>query len=488
MGAGFAGSLTALGLHQLGHRVLLIEKNSHPRFAIGESSTPIADMILRDLAKRYDLPWLNSFSRYGSWQEAHPEIACGRKRGFSYYHHRPGQPFQTDANHSHELLVAASANDRQSDTNWYRSELDAFLVDKVQAAGIDYLDQTTVTSLHRLSGRWKLETQCKNRDCSFTSSWLIDATGSDALLTKLGISTGTSFRTHSTAIYSHFTGVKPWREWLHEHHISTGDYPYHPDWSALHHILEEGWLWMLRFNNGITSAGLVLDPTRPTTGRHAPAGWNHIIGRYPSLATLFEEASFAAQPGHLIITPRLQRRTRQAAGEGWIALPHTVGFVDPLHSTGIAHTLCGVERILHAFEAKPQFPARFPEKYEQLLFREFDFIDLLVAGSYKTRSQPELFATYSMLYFTAAIHYEQRRLQETSDMPRTFLSADHPELYNLTLRSYQQLQELLGSRPVPTQRIRRFRQEIQQAIAPYNIAGLLEPEVPNMYRHTTADF
>ncbi len=132
IGAGFSGSLTALGLHQIGYDVVLIEKDSHPRFAIGESSTPIADLILRDLSGRYDLPWLQEISRYGSWQQTHPEIACGLKRGFSYFKHEAGQSFQADVSHKKELLVAASVNDRQSDTNWFRSDVDAFFVRKVK--------------------------------------------------------------------------------------------------------------------------------------------------------------------------------------------------------------------------------------------------------------------------------------------------------------------------------------------------------------------
>lgn len=83
-GAGFAGSLTALILHNLGFKVCLLEKGQHPRFAIGESSTPVADLIIRNLASKYNLPWLHDFSRYGSWQQSHPEIVCGIKRGFSF--------------------------------------------------------------------------------------------------------------------------------------------------------------------------------------------------------------------------------------------------------------------------------------------------------------------------------------------------------------------------------------------------------------------
>lgn len=135
-GAGFGGSLMALVLHSLGFRVCLVEKGQHPRFAIGESSTPIADMILRQLSKQYNLPWLKDFSRYGSWQQSYPEIVCGIKRGFSYFKHYPGKKFTSDINHCNELLVAASTDDIHSDTNWLRADFDAFLVTKVKETGI----------------------------------------------------------------------------------------------------------------------------------------------------------------------------------------------------------------------------------------------------------------------------------------------------------------------------------------------------------------
>ena len=62
VGSGFSGSITAMALTKIGYTVCLIEKSRHPRFAIGESSTPIADMILRDLADDYDLPFLKKLT------------------------------------------------------------------------------------------------------------------------------------------------------------------------------------------------------------------------------------------------------------------------------------------------------------------------------------------------------------------------------------------------------------------------------------------
>ena len=68
VGSGFAGSLTALALLRRGRRVVLIERGRHPRFAIGESSTPLANLLLEELADRYDLPQVRVFSKWGTWQ------------------------------------------------------------------------------------------------------------------------------------------------------------------------------------------------------------------------------------------------------------------------------------------------------------------------------------------------------------------------------------------------------------------------------------
>src|SRR5258708_2211792 len=93
VGSGFAGSLFAMIARRLGRSVILIERGSHPRFAIGESSTPLADLLLEELAVRYDLPRLLPLCKWGTWQKTYPNIAAGLKRGFSFYHHRRGERF-----------------------------------------------------------------------------------------------------------------------------------------------------------------------------------------------------------------------------------------------------------------------------------------------------------------------------------------------------------------------------------------------------------
>src|SRR5262245_39004463 len=151
LGSGFAGSLLAMIARRLGRSVVLIERGRHPRFAIGESSTPLANLLLEELARRYDLPQVASLAKWGTWQKAHPDIGCGLKRGFSFYHHVHGQEWTNDPARGDQLLVAASPHDEIADTHWYRPDFDHFLVRQAQELGVEYLDEARIEHV-RFSG------------------------------------------------------------------------------------------------------------------------------------------------------------------------------------------------------------------------------------------------------------------------------------------------------------------------------------------------
>jgi tetracycline 7-halogenase / FADH2 O2-dependent halogenase len=490
-GSGFAGSLAALALKQCGYRVCLIEKEKHPRFAVGESSTPIADMILRKLADNYNLPFLEKISRYGSWQESYPEILCGIKRGFSYFTHERGSNFITDKNHSNALLVAASSNDHDSDTNWYRADVDAFLVQKVQEASIDYLEQTHIVNADESQDDvMTLFIRSGDQAGYLTCNWFIDATGSPDLASDLFDiqSSSEHFQTNSSAIFSHFQNVSPWTKYLkQQQHISIQKYPFNADHSALHHLVEEGWMWNLRFNNNLVSAGFLIDLNHQkaeNTGKNPETAWNKLLSGYSSIAKCYETAQLAPLPGRFVVTDRLQRQLEKIYNGRWIALNHTAGFVDPLHSTGIAHTLTGLERLLELFnkaDPQKQFIQNQLESHQTALSHEFYLIDLLVAGCYLSRRHFNLFHAYTMVYFACTISYEQSRM--AGYHPDTYLNAGDPEIRQLVEESWQDLRDIMEHGPEPKQidgYIRRTRKRIE----PYNKAGLLDSDKENMYHHT----
>ena len=123
VGSGFAGSLLARVLAVIGYDVVLLERGTHPRFAIGESTTPLANLSLERLAARYGLADCHHLATHGRWLAKLPELRRGLKRGFTYYRHHPGEPFGERGLDSERLLVAASPEDAPSDTHWVRADV-----------------------------------------------------------------------------------------------------------------------------------------------------------------------------------------------------------------------------------------------------------------------------------------------------------------------------------------------------------------------------
>lgn len=491
-GAGFGGSLTALILDQLGFKVCLLEKGKHPRFAIGESSTPIADIILRNLSVKYDLPWLYPFSRYGTWQQSYPDIVCGIKRGFSFFKHYPGKEFSTNKNHNNELLVAASTSDELSDTNWLRADFDNFLVQKVMEAKIDYLDLAEIESCTRNNG-WEFSILRDEKRMKIQSSFFIDATGSNNLLQNLfGVtSSSKDFLTDSFALFSHFTEVPYWMDLMHESGLATNDYPYNSDFSATHHILEEGWLWVLRFNDGRTSMGFVLHDAQSYKDMTTTEIWEGLLSKYPTIRKIFSYTKLAGQPGKIIRSPRLQRKLTHCSGPGWVALPHTTGFVDPLFSTGISFSLVGIERIIDSiskhWENQPLLYQDL-KVYETAVFGELQLLDILISGCYQTFDKFEVFSIWSMVYFAITSNYESSRMK--GDTTGSFLHADQLSIKSIAKTSYGGLLKLrnqLNKNKNDKKSIQDFIALIKEQISPINKAGLLDLEVRNMYQRTAVE-
>jgi FADH2 O2-dependent halogenase len=485
MGAGFGGSLSALILDRIGLKSILIDRGAHPRFAIGESSTPASNFVLRDLAQKYELPRLFPLTKYGPWQAAYPQIGCGLKRGFSYFAHSPNQAFQANSDHTSELLVAASENDATGDTHWLRADVDQFFASEAVAAGIPYLDRT-LTSPRQIGDDWLIEGERQGEGVQIQAKFVIDATGEAALLPKtLNLGTHSRpLRTHSRGLFGHFANVKPWDSLLTEQNADVSDYPFCCDDAALHHVFDFGWMWQLRFNHGIVSAGFAIDSARhPLDTSISPEEeWTRLVDRFPSLRQQLASAELTQPPGGLRRTDRMQRHVAQIVGDNWALLPNTAGFIDPLHSTGIAHTLCGIERLMDILSRQWAKPALVSElsRYETALHQEIDLIDQLVHNCYAARTDFNLFTSATMLYFAMVVEFERRRVEGAS-MP-VFLCADDAALRAVV--------EDLSSQLLPIARnpdrdaVQQYRLAVDRAIAPFNSAGLCDPRVRNMYRRT----
>ncbi|MFQ5464027.1 MAG: NAD(P)/FAD-dependent oxidoreductase [Phycisphaerae bacterium] len=519
VGGGFGGSLTALLLGQCGLKTAVLERDRHSRFAIGESSTPIANRIIERLARQYHLPRLLPLCHCGAWKEAYPDVACGCKRGFSYFHHESGRAFTPRADHANELLVAANVDQARADTQWFRADVDAFFADEVRRTGTPFLQRVVIESQcencdgRNGDGTWHLSGDSDSGAWTIEARFLIDATGGTSAFSKSlgGSIDSTRFKTHSRAIFSHFAGVKPWADIHAESGGRAADHPFPMDDAALHHVFDGGWMWVLRFDNGITSAGFVVDVERFPQPDDLPPQreWARWIDRFPSIKAQFAQAS-PVQP--IFRTSRLQRRAARAIGRNWAMLPAAAAFVDPLHSSGIAHNVLGIARLVEACEALDDRSrlGKLLATYEDRLFREVAAVDRLIHGCCRVMHRFDLFAAFSMLYFLGAIDCEEQLSEAASfdvplpeapvseervrpsDSPRTkpakrallsggFLSLLDPRFDALLHASYDRLSHILALNDVAPGAAIELNNLLARKSQAFNQAGLCDLSKHNMY-------
>ena len=489
VGSGFAGSLLARVLAGLGYHVVLLERGTHPRFAIGESSTPLANLSLERIGRRYGLADCYRLATHGRWLEHFPGLRRGLKRGFTFYRHHPGQSFANRGLDSERLLVAASPNDAVADVHWLRADVDHHFVRQAVAAGVDYRDRTELTGATIDSTGVRLTGRRNGAAIDLEAEFVIDASGPGGFLARqLAIPSGLArTQTRSALVFSHFSGVRPMSEVV----PGLPDGPYADDWAAVHHLIDEGWMYSLRLDHGVTSAGFALRPRGPV-GRNgaapvdAAARWQALLARYPTIGSAFADATPLMPVAY---KPRIQHRLTRAAGARWALLPHAYAFVDPLFSTGIAWSLRAIERLALSFEAQAAgrgvpHPDQL-SRYEALLGHEADQIDRFVAGAYEAMAHFDLFAAHAMIYFATVSFAEtrQRIVAEDSAAWNGFLGVGDPVAEPLAGESRRRLRRITRGRGKTgsVEDRRRYADWVTSAIAPQNVAGLADPARHHLY-------
>src|SRR6202034_2966027 len=105
------------------------------------------------------------------------------------------------------------------------------------------------------------------------------------------------------SLFSHFTGVG-------RTPCSGETVPYPVDDAAVHHTFNGGWVWVLRFNNGVTSAGVAAtdEIANRLNFAEGPRAWERLLNLVPALKGQFASAIPQRPFTHL---PRLSFRSAQ---------------------------------------------------------------------------------------------------------------------------------------------------------------------------------
>lgn len=475
VGSGFAGSLISMIARRRGLSVVLLERGKHPRMVIGESSTPLANLLLETIADGYDLPRLRPLSKWGTWQEEYPQLGCGLKRGFTFFNHLvDGAATDLREPSERQMLVAASPRDRIADTHWYRADVDAWLVREAREMGAEYLDELALDGAAQVGGDWVLRGERHGSPLELRAGFVVDASGSGGFLSRalhLGTAPAPDIPA-TTALYAHFRDVGRYSP--DDAHRSAG---YAADDAALHHVFDGGWIWVLRFNNGVTSAGVaatrgIAEAFDLASGE---AGWQRLLAALPDVGRQFAQARECTR---FTWAPQIAFRSAGIAGENWALLPSSAGFVDPLLSTGFPLTLLGILRLAPLLESGRAPSSRHAEleRYAEVTDAELVATGQLIAALYRTMSDFPLFRAVTLLYFAAASYAEAVRRLGRSERVHSFLLQDDPRFWPMAKQVLARARAGLSA----DQR-NRVIEEIYEIVEEIDVAGLAARPADHCY-------
>jgi flavin-dependent dehydrogenase len=297
VGGGPAGSTIGALLAQRGENVVLVEKDVHPRFHIGESLLPMNLPLFEELGVK------DAIDRVGMTKY--------------------GVEFVSPWHDKTTMLDFAQSWDKRLFYSYQvrRSEFDQILWHNAAARGAHAIEGCRISQVEFPSEGGVVATgeDCDGQARRFEAKFLVDASGRDTLLAGRLALKQRNRRHASAAVFVHFTGARrlPGKA---EGNISIF-------W------FDHGWFWFIPLADGATSVGAVCPPefmkSRKTDITSFLAS---LIEQCPALA---ERLAGAQMTGPAAATGNYSYRAQQMTGKNFIMLGDAYAFVDPVFSTGV---------------------------------------------------------------------------------------------------------------------------------------------------------
>jgi FADH2 O2-dependent halogenase len=186
------------------------------------------------------------------------------------------------------------------------------------ACGAEYVDQAELHSVELANGDGaRLRGARRGQAMNIRARLIVDASGPRGFLSQaLGLAEKRFEGYPATqALFSHFIGVHRC-DGMPDYEVA-GSPPYPMDDAAVHHVFDGGWMWVLRFNNGVTSAGISVteELAKELKLSEGEAAWRRFLVRFPSIAAQFAEARAIRE---FTWMPRVAYRSEVAAVSGGV--------------------------------------------------------------------------------------------------------------------------------------------------------------------------
>lgn len=296
IGGGPAGSTIAALLAERGKSVVLLEKDQHPRFHIGESLLP------------FNVPLL---ARLGILHEV-------ERTGMPKF----GIEFVSPEHEKSGLLEFADGWHKELNYSFQvrRSEFDHILLKNAAAKGAAVVETCRVTAVDFVGGGALVAATAEDgTQWQWRASFLVDASGRDTFLaTRLKVKRRNR-RHESAAIFGYFTNAERLQGRA-EGNISIF-------W------FDQGWFWFIPLSDGTTSVGAVC---RPDTFKRRDGDltdlFKKLIDSCPGLAWRLKNATLT---GPAIAAGNYSYYSERMVGDRYIMVGDASAFIDPIFSTGV---------------------------------------------------------------------------------------------------------------------------------------------------------
>ena len=296
IGGGPAGSTVAALLAERGREVVILEKERHPRFHIGESLLPL------------NLPL---FERLGVADEV-ARIGMP-KFGAEFVSPWHKQPVTFDFGHALDKSFPNAYQVR-------RSEFDEILFHNAVRKGAHALEACRVTAVEFTAEGANVTARHEDgTEQRWSTRFVVDASGRDTFLaSRMGIKRRNK-KHNSAAIYGHFSGAKR--------------LPGRAEGNITVFWFDHGWFWFIPLSDGATSIGAVCWPyylkTRETSTEQFLLD---TIALCPALAERLRDATLISPP---TATGNYSYVAERTMGRNYVMLGDAYTFIDPVFSTGV---------------------------------------------------------------------------------------------------------------------------------------------------------
>ena len=306
IGGGPAGSTVGALLARQGHDVLVLDKDAHPRFHIGESLLPANLPLFEKLGVAEQVRAIGML-KYAA-EFVSPNHG-GRKQAFEF-----ADAWDKSMPHAYQVR---------------RDQLDHILLDNAARSGAQVVQQCRVESVDlEASADWA-QAQARHADgrtLRCRARFVVDASGRETFLSSRMKIKHKNPRHNSVAVFAHFANARR--------------NPGQAEGNITIFWFEHGWFWFIPLQGGVTSVGMVTWPyfMRTRGERGLQQFLLDGIAMCPQLAEQLRDAQIVHGPEATGNFSYLSERTH---GRNYVLLGDAFAFIDPVFSSGVLLAMQG---------------------------------------------------------------------------------------------------------------------------------------------------